>query len=229
VRYGWTFRQSDVSDIAVVDSTVAKALEDVDVSSLSIMSIHDSRDDIFAPERGTASRIGVEWGDHVIGSDLDFIRARWSHAWFTPLLDDGVLALSLRTGVIVPVGSTDVIPLQERFYNGGENTVRSFKEDELGPKDSKGNPLGGEAFTVLSAEWRRPIEGDLEGALFVDLGNVEPDHSDYLRFADFESAIGYGLRYHLPVGPVRLDFAINPSPGEDEDSFVIHFAVGMPF
>jgi hypothetical protein len=67
-----------------------------------------------------------------------------------------------------------VIPLQERFFNGGENTVRSFKEKELGPKDSStGEPVGGEAFNVFSIELRQRLKRALEGALFYDVGNVE--------------------------------------------------------
>jgi outer membrane protein insertion porin family len=142
---------------------------------------------------------------------------------------ESVLAASARTGVITPFGATDVIPLPERFFNGGENSVRSFEEDELLPMGLDGEPQGGEAATTLNLEWRRMMAGNLAVALFVDSGNVVVDTHDYTRFEGFRTGYGVGLRYLLPVGPVRLDLGMNPAPEDDEDEFVLHFSVGFPF
>jgi outer membrane protein assembly factor BamA len=157
------------------------------------------------------------------------VRGGYTHSWFTPLSPRDVFGVSFRTGVIVPVGDSDAIPLQERYFNGGENTVRSFKEDQLGPQDADGDPIGGEAYTVISAELRHTLGGRLGAAFFFDLGNVQEDASDYFHFDNGGAAVGAGLRYLLPVGPVRLDVGVNPDPGDDDDTWVAHLSVGVPF
>jgi outer membrane protein assembly complex protein YaeT len=227
--YGYTLRRSSVSEVDALTPPADQADESVNIGSLSVSPLYDSRDDLFAPTRGTLLRTALEGGAGITGSELDFLRGRVDWAWFTPLSDRTVLGVSFRTGIIAPMGGTDVIPLQERFFNGGENTVRSFTEDELGPKDVNGEALGGEAYSVFSIEARRPLSGNLEGALFYDLGNVEEDQADYFRFSNKASAIGVGLRYMLPIGPVRADWGVNPDPESGEDRSVLHVSVGMPF
>ena len=228
-QFGYLFRHSGISQVEVVDADVQDALESVDISSLSVSPIYDSRDDPFAPTTGTYWRTTLEYGGAVLGSELDFVRGGYTHSVFAPLGADDVFAASFRTGLIAPVGSTDTIPLQERYFNGGENTVRSFKEDELGPKDSHGNPIGGEAYSVLSGELRHALGGRWGAAFFVDVGNVQEKANEYFHFDNRGTAIGVGLRYMLPIGPVRLDLGVNPDPGEDDDNWVAHLSVGAPF
>src|SRR6185503_7143091 len=115
------------------------------------------------------------------------------------------------------------------FFNGGENTVRSFKEDELLPAGTTGDPQGGETATTLNLELRRMITDNLAGALFFDYGNLTEVVQDYFDFPGFRSGVGVGLRYALPIGPVRLDFGVNPDPKDGEDEAVLHFSVGFPF
>ena len=82
---------------------------------------------------------------------------------------------------------------------------------------------------ILSVELRRRLVGSLTGAFFVDTGNTVLDHNDYLDFDDFRTGIGVGLRYMLPIGPLRIDGAVNPEAGPGEDDYVIHLSVGMAF
>ncbi len=225
----YDFERSKARDVDVTDPAALAALTDVDISAVEVLARYDTRDSPLLPTDGNAARISLQWGDQVLGSELDFLRGRYSEAHFWRLRPSTVLALSLRTGVIVPTHDTDEIPLQERFFNGGESTVRSFDQDELGPVDAGNEPLGGEAFTTLSGEIREHLFGNLAGALFADMGNVVPNYEDYFDFADFRSGFGFGIRYMLPIGPLRLDFAWNPHPKGKEDGFLVHFSVGMPF
>ena len=107
--------------------------------------------------------------------------------------------------------------------------MRAFREDELGPTDSQNNPLGGEVFHVFSFELRQKIIGNLDGGLFYDRGNVQFDHSDFFESTGFRDALGVGLRYVLPIGPIRLDWGVNPDPKGNESRSVLHFTVGMAF
>lgn len=225
----YDFQRSKARDVDVTDPMALAALQDVDISAIEVSARYDTRDSPLVPSRGHSARAALQWGDMVLGSELDFLRARYSQSHFFGWGEETVIGVSLRTGAIVPTHDTVEIPLQERFFNGGESTVRSFRQDELGPLDMGGVPLGGEAFTTLNLELRRRLVGNLSAAAFGDLGNVVVDYTDYFEFDDFRSAIGVGLRYFLPIGPLRLDAAWNPHPEGDEEGFLIHFSVGMPF
>lgn len=225
----YQFRLSTVEADDLSDPDVQSALEDINISSVTVRPSWDTRDSPFLPSSGALARASLEVADAALGSELDFLRSNWTTSWFQSVWRRGTLGASWRGGVIVPTGATDTIPVQERFFNGGENTVRSFREDQLGPEDVNGSPLGGEAFNVLTLELRQRLQGRLEGAAFYDGGNVVPDAGDYFDMRGFRHALGLGLRYVLPVGPMRLDLAWNPDARGGESDFTLHFAVGFSF
>ncbi len=221
-----------------------------DTASLRAQLAWDTRDDWFFPRRGLASFAAVEHSDAHLGSEVTFTRLTAGSRLFLSVAADTVLALRARTGFLLPGPKEEGLPVAERFFNGGENSVRSFRESELGPRDASGEPAGGYAATTLSAELRRALVGKLSGSLFADWGNVAPNRSrtdegrppyrsrrevvrDTARdfFGGFRPAVGAGLQLLLPVGPVRLDLAFNPDrdPRRDEERAVVHFSVGMAF
>lgn len=225
----YRYRNSLVNNIDVTAVVDPATFDSVDISSIALSTISDQRDSVFVPTGGNLLRLRLEYASAAIGSELEFFRTQFTETWLKSLREGTVLAASWRGGLTVPFGSTDVIPLQERWFNGGENTVRSFREDELGPKDASGVPIGGEGFQVLSIELRQRIRGALEGAAFWDGGTLAPQASDFFRYDDVHHALGVGLRYVLPIGPLRLDSAWNPSPGDGEDRWRAHFSIGMAF
>ncbi len=226
---GYQYKRTASSDVEVLDQDALDAAEKVNISEVIGALSYDTRDNVFLPSEGSVTKGSLEYGSSVIGSQLDFARLRGQHSGFVSLDAATVLGWSTKFGVIAPLNGDEVIPLQERFFNGGENTVRSFREDELGPKDDQGKPIGGEAFTVFSVEMRRRLRGRFEGALFYDIGNVTPQYEDFWKFQGFEQGIGAGLRYTFPVGPIRLDAAWNPAPDEGDPDYVVHISFGMAF
>jgi outer membrane protein insertion porin family len=137
----------------------------------------------------------------------------------------GLLAFGVRFGVISPSsGGTFGVPIQERFFNGGDDTVRSFYERELGLRDHNNNPIGGLTRSIFNVEYDHPIVGDLVGAVFFDAGGlgVSP-------FTSFSTGIGAGLRYNLPIGPLRVDYGVNPAPRANEDFGAFHLSFGFAF
>lgn len=200
---------------------------DLRLAALGPFLEYDSRDDIFAPTRGVRARAFGEVGAPQVGGEISFIHAGFSTSQYLGIFDGTVLAGTLQTEWIFPFDDTELIPIQERLFNGGENSVRSFEEAQLGPKDDNGEPLGGEVRNLVSLELRQRVIGLLWLAVFGDYGNVALKRSR--PFQDFRSAVGGGLRYNLPVGALRLDVGFNPDQRDDEDLFEIHFAVGMAY
>jgi translocation and assembly module TamA len=123
-------------------------------------------------------------------------------------------------GVIWAAGITDV-PASQRFFAGGDNSIRGWALDGLGPRDPEtGRVVGGRYLAVGSLEYERKVHGPWSAAVFTDFGNAfDPDYS-----ADWEQSAGLGLRFATPIGPVRLDvaYALTKDPG----GFRLHFGLG---
>jgi outer membrane translocation and assembly module TamA len=143
--------------------------------------------------------------------------------------------------IIGPDGETveDLVsdlPASERFFAGGDTTVRGFARDSLGAPgtiDQNGFPTGGNAMVILNAELRTPIWRNLGGVAFLDAGNVFRRVSD-IDASLFRAAAGFGVRYKSPVGPVRFDVGFklddrNPNPGRAEQGYAFHFSIGQAF
>ncbi|MCA9729207.1 MAG: BamA/TamA family outer membrane protein, partial [Candidatus Eisenbacteria bacterium] len=117
----------------------------------------------------------------------------------------------------------------ERFFAGGVNSMRGFKRRKLGPLDASGAPIGGEALLEGSVELRFPIWGKLVGALFTDTGQVWEKRTQ-VRLSDLEVAVGGGLGFRTPIGPVRADVGHRLTdiiPGQPMTVF--HLAIGNPY
>lgn len=186
----------------------------------------DMRDSLLNPRKGWILGASADYATAAIGSDLDFFRATYRFSYYLPIKRT-LLALGARGGFIEPLGSLERLPIDERFFNGGSRSVRSFAERELGPTDMNGFFIGGQTFSVYNIEFVFPIFGDLEGAVFVDAGSVGRRTGDGL--GDLRYGIGGGLRYKLPVGPLRLDYGWNPSPRDEEAAGAFHFSFGVAF
>ena len=246
----YTLRNTDISDVDPLVALEDFGEDNYNFGSIKLQTTFDDRDDPFYPSRGRRLTFSVEHADNALGGDITFTRLTAGMRYFHAFNPDTVMGLRYATGFIYPGSGETNVPISERFFNGGENSVRSFRESELGPKDLSGNPVGGLAFNTINVELRRRLIGDLSGTLFYDLGNVAPNRSlseggrrppetrsdavsDTLRdfFSDMRSGIGFGLHYKLPIGPVRCDLAWNPDADKDrnEDTWVFHFSVGMAF
>jgi outer membrane protein assembly complex protein YaeT len=246
---GYGLRTASLSEVDTQD-TADGSEEQYNIGSLKAQLTYDTRDDYFFPTRGQRSFAAAEYASVALGGDIGFSRFTAGARFFFRLTPSTVLGLRYTTGLILPGAQEVSVPVAERFFNGGENTVRSFTESQLGPKDASGDPAGGLAHNVLNIELRQRLYGNFFGSVFFDAGNVAPnrsraergeppyaDRSEVLSdtFADFFSgvrmAVGAGLQYHTPVGPARIDFGVNPDrdSSRDEDLWAIHFSVGMAF
>ncbi|MEY2563677.1 MAG: outer membrane protein insertion porin family [Verrucomicrobiota bacterium] len=215
------------------------------VSSIGLTQTLDLRDSKVNPSRGLIFDNSIDLAASGIGSQVDFIRSTVRLTYFLPIGAEPkpgqidrrtLLAFGARAGIIHSLNGDDTvaeIPIDERFFNGGNTTVRSFAERDLGPQNN-GYAIGGEFFTVFNVEYTFPVYGELLGAVFVDAGNLLPNSGDPFEkvtagLDNMRYAVGLGLRYKLPIGPVRLDYGLNPDRREGEDIGAFHFSFGFAF
>jgi outer membrane protein assembly complex protein YaeT len=227
--YKFTYRNVDVSDLKISPLLLPHIVQSVRIGALSANFIQDRRDDPTDAHKGMYNTLELSYASHIFGSQSDFLRLLARDATYHPLTKKLTLARETSFGMqpafrIAPgTDTSDPIPLPERFYGGGGNSLRAFPENQAGPRDpSTGFPLGGSALFFNSTELRFPLLGEnLNGVLFHDMGNVFDKLSDMsLSFhqngpTDFNytvHAVGFGLRYRTPIGPLRLDLAYSINP-----------------
>ena len=239
-----------VTKLSGVSAEEINPQDDYNLASAKIQTTYDTRDDPLFPSRGQRCFVTVERAGTFLGGEISFFRFTGGARFFHSVTKNTILALRYSTGLIIPGSNTITVPVAERFFNGGENTVRSFRQSELGPQDQSGDPAGGLAFNVFSVELRQRLKQNLVGSIFLDLGNISPNRTRYERglppyqnrsdilsdtfsgyFKDMRPGVGVGLQYLLPVGPLRADVAFNPDRDAErgEESVVFHFSVGMAF
>ena len=212
-------------NVSVTNDSILRA--DLGPTSYTLQSVGltqstDYRSDPVNPARGFILTSALDFA--TLDSQPAFTRATVRLSYYLPL-GRCLLALGARGGSIAPL--IDDLPIDVRFFNGGGTSVRSFAERELGPRDAQGNPLGGDLFTVFNAELIFPIYGELQGAVFTDAGSVK--NRRVPGSGDLRYGLGAGLRYKLPVGPLRLDYGVNPTRREGEDFGAFHFSFGFAF
>ncbi|MGD8375815.1 MAG: outer membrane protein assembly factor BamA [Acidobacteriota bacterium] len=222
----YTIEDVTLSDVQVL--LLEDRIEDVRLGSVSGTMIRDRRDDPFNPRRGLYYSLDLTLFDRYLGSERDFLSFFGHVSYFHPVTDRSYWAQGFRVGLQEPFGRS-VIPISERFFAGGDSTIRGFPRDTVGPKDpGTGSPLGGNALLILNEEYHFPIWRDLEGVGFLDLGNVYPGVED-LSLTDVRKVLGFGLHYRTPLGPIRLEYGHKLDRRPGESSGELYFSIGLAF
>jgi outer membrane protein insertion porin family len=227
-RWNALYRLSrdEISNIA---STASKELQDesgASVTSLIQGSVsRDSRDNFQAPSRGGTVSVVLDFAG--LGGDSKFAKALGSVAHFQPIWLGHILSGRIEGAYGVGWGNED-LPLFERFYLGGSNSIRSYKSREISPKDETGERIGGTTSVLGNIEYIIPLPFNVRAALFFDVGNVYGFGTKF-DLTDLRMAIGGGLRWLSPFGPIRIDYGINPDPRPGDRSGAFNFSVGSPF
>jgi outer membrane protein insertion porin family len=261
-RYG--FGRTELFDVRVAPEdqiTVDRLFPQVQLSTLSFSVINDTRNDPLDPTAGALISMDGEVSARSLGSEVGYVKGFWQGFVYrrVPQMARAVLALGARVGLAdglprpVPVtdeqGNTIIdpggnpveeevrdVPISERFFAGGDTTVRGFTLDRLGAPntlDRNGFPTGGNALVVLNAELRFPLWRSLGAVLFTDAGNVFRQATE-LALDEIRGSVGFGLRYRSPIGPVRVDWGFKLDrhtfvSGEREDRSAWHVSIGQAF
>lgn len=220
----FTFRRVtlDTNSLKISPTLIPLLNRPVRVGLVGGTLFRDRRDDPVDSHRGSYNSLDVALATSALGSQTSFTRLVLRNSTYHPLRRDIVLARSVQFGYIGRMGGLPEIPLAERFFAGGASSQRAFPDNQAGPRDLvTGFPLGGTALLFHSTELRFPLIGDnLGGVIFHDMGNVYSS-VDNLSFRvrqrnlqDFDymvHAVGTGIRYRTPVGPLRIDIAYGPN------------------
>lgn len=260
-RYSYDFTTLFNTKIAVADQLLIDRLfPQVHLSSLFGSVLRDSRNDVLDPERGTVLGSDLELAMRAIGSEVGFAKGFGQAFAYRRLPGQRpfVVAVGARLGlargfekrvprldasgqpVLDAAGApvVDVVadlPASERFFAGGDSTVRGFALDRLGSEatlNADGFPTGGNALVVLNAELRTPHVKGVGLVGFVDTGNVFLRVRD-LQVSDLRTTAGIGFRYRSPLGPLRLDIGFKLDRRDftngSERRAVYHLSLGQAF
>jgi outer membrane protein assembly complex protein YaeT len=193
----------------------------------SSLTLDTRAPDKLNPRQGVIAAVIGEVASGSLGSTEQFTRVTGRITYYIPTTSKTLLALGARAGWLNPIrGNPNDISLDERFFNGGSDSVRSFPERRLSPMDYHGYNIGGDTFTTFNAEYQFPLYDAVIGAAFIDAGSVgaTPEEIGPMRYG-----VGPGLRYASPVGPLRLDVGFNPDRKTGERHMMIHISFGMAF
>jgi outer membrane protein assembly factor BamA len=239
--FRFAYRRVSVGSVVIPVLLVPQLLQPVRIGMLSANFVQDRRDNPADPHRGIYNTADVSIAARFFGSQRSFGRVLLRNATYHRLTRNLVFARQTQFGVIAPfaapAGLTEQqsVPLPERFFGGGADSLRAFPYNQAGPRDTgaplvpggpssepTGFPLGGNALIFNNMELRFPLIGaNIQGVLFHDMGNVfsKLDNISF-RFHqrnidDFDytaHAVGFGVRYRTPIGPIRVDLAYSVNP-----------------
>ena len=224
--------------ISHIESGAPASISDAKGSSLTSAVIpgftYDSRDHFFNPTEGTKSLFAVKIAG--LGGDSRFVKTDIGGRWYYPLLKDpnwgGSYVLALGGALGYGVGyaksssSGHDLPLFERYFPGGINSVRGYADRSLGPKED-GDVVGGDKQAIMNVELLFPIaeQYGLRGVAFFDVGQAFSS-SQNISWGEFRRSVGMGARWMSPFGPLRVElgFPLNKKPGDDTS--VLGFGAG---
>ncbi len=206
-------------------------------SAISLSLTRDSRDFYLDPKTGSRHTILMEYAGGPLGGDPNFVKSVADTAWYFPLFWDTVI---MARGRIGSVGSLidKPVPIGERFFVGGSNSVRGFRYGSAGPLDPSGNRVGGNKELIFNVEYTFPLvpAARLKGLLFYDMGRAfddglsqNPDEPRRIDFRDLKQSWGWGFWWLSPVGPLRFEwgYIIHRKPEDQASEF--EFSIGTLF
>jgi outer membrane protein assembly complex protein YaeT len=222
------FRDTSTFDVEIDPNLIRPEDQSTRVGGVTYSFIIDTRSNPINPRDGFYGTTDIEVASRVLGSNTNFttLLGRWFG--YRGLGERLTLALGVRAGIKIPYGTSDSIPLPERFFAGGSTTLRGFRLDGAGPVDGNGNPLGGRVLLIGNIELRAQLWGDLGAVAFADVGNVFA-LPQAVRWGEVRETLGVGVRYATPVGPIRLDLARLMDRRAGEDEYQLFFSIGHTF
>jgi len=232
--YGnYSYTDTDLTDIAENASFIIKESADIKITSaLKFSLVRDTRDRIYGASRGSRNVASVKYAGGPLGGDAEFTKVEGSTSWYIPLVFSTTFHIKGAAGQVFE-NEDGQLPVYERFYLGGLNSVRGFKYGKISPIDiTTGERIGGDKMWFTNIELIFPLlkPQGVNGVVFYDSGQVLNDDENFFEINDsIKNSAGLGIRWLSPMGPLRVVWGYNLDPLPDEDQSVWDFSIGGSF
>ncbi len=200
------------------------------ISALSPSLYYSTVDSPIFPSRGTKYLFNYRFSGGFLGGDVNLHKTKLQFVKFMPVGKRHVLGMQFVHQALIAFGNRGV-PIYEKFFLGGEQSIRGYDIYRIGPRNEFGSVIGGSKAVFLNLEYQIPLNQQFSFIFFYDIGNAY-DFGVPISFKDVYSSMGLELKIFVPMlnVPFRLIFAYNPRKIREEDSnFVFRFAVGPSF
>lgn len=229
----YSYTDTDLTDVSEDASYIIRNSVDLHVTSaVKVSLVRDTRNKRYGASEGSRNTVSVKYGGGPFGGDAEFTKVEGSSGWYFPMPLKTIFHLSLNAGQVFE-NETDKLPVYERFYLGGLNSIRGFKYAKVSPIDPlSGDRIGGDKMWYTNTELVFPLleTQGLMGVLFFDSGQVLNDDEDWADASDsIKKGTGLEVRWLSPMGPLRLVWGYNLEPSAGEDDSVWDFSVGGVF
>jgi len=197
-------------------------------SEITPSLVYDTRDNPFISRTGHRFVFTPYVAGGFLGGDTQIYGFDLEGSQYFKLWGDTIFLINAEMAVVNTWGSGNEVPIYSRLFLGGGNDLRGFDYRDVGPKDVNGVPLGGQSLARVTLEYTVPVIEKVRAAIFYDTGFVNPDYGDF-GASHLASDIGLGLRLNLPIGPLRIDYAIPIVKDNNTGSGRFNFNVGYQF
>ncbi len=201
------------------------------MSSVTPILFRSTIDSPLTPTRGTMYSASVKFAGSFLGGDIDLLKPRLEFSHYQPFIAKHTIGFHIEYSYLKALRQGTEIPFWEKFFLGGERSIRGYEVYTIGPRSEEGINLGGDKSLVLNAEYIVPIGGPLYAILFYDVGNAIP-YDRHFNFKDMFTSMGLEARIFVPAlrVPFRLIFSYNNrTTYGDNSNFAFRFAVGTTF
>ncbi len=211
------------------NSTIARDADIHTTRSVSVGLSYDTRNDFYLPSRGLNTSISMEYAGGVLGGDSAYIKLEGVASYYHPIWKQIVGHGRLGLGYVTE-GNNGKLPIYERFFLGGIDSVRGFKYGRISPVDDTGERIGGDVMGYLQMETIFPLIKNmgLNGVCFLDMGDVWKRLDD-IDLANTRKSVGFGIRWLSPMGPLRIEWGYNIDKQKGDDNSNWEFRMGGTF
>lgn len=214
------------------DNELTTRVEDerqLTVASIDLGLGRDARDNPLRPRHGYRWFFRSELAAHELGSEVNYQRIEFGAAYHTSWGRGRWVHAGLTHGFVTTLGSNDrLLPVNRRFYPGGEDSIRGYAEGEAAPRGEDGRYVGAKSYLLLNLELEQALTKSWSVVVFTDGLGMAAKLASY-PYDTTLATVGLGLRYHTLIGPVRLEYGHNVKRRDDDPSGAVHFSVGFPF